>query len=231
MFDGEPVLVLCLELAAVDLHMVQLMPLPPRHLFFSEWFILLIPACPGCPRKKAVNRLCMCVCCCRRGASDPWLQCGCLLHVCVCVCVCVCVVDMVLVIRGCSVDVCCMCVCVGVDVVLVIRGCSVDVYCNPVNYVHLLPLIAPWRHLHVHCLPDTLVTTLCLSCLSVRLSISLSVYWYSLLFITACLGHWLLRAVFSRNNTPQNFMHTCYEIFCFQCFDAVGWVSGRASGP
>ena len=27
-----------------------------------EWFILLVPAYPGCPRKKAVKRLCVCVC-------------------------------------------------------------------------------------------------------------------------------------------------------------------------
>ena len=47
-----------------------------------------------------------------------------------------------------------------VDVVLVIRRGRVDVYCNPINYVHLLPLIARWHRLHIHCLPDNaLVTT------------------------------------------------------------------------
>ena len=29
-----------------------------------EWFILLVPAYPGCPGKKAVKRLCVCVCVC-----------------------------------------------------------------------------------------------------------------------------------------------------------------------
>ena len=47
--------VICLERGANDLHMVQLMPLPPRHLFMlqqnPEWFILLVPAYTGCPGK------------------------------------------------------------------------------------------------------------------------------------------------------------------------------------
>ena len=54
----------CLERSANDLHMVQLMPLPPRHLLLQqnpEWFILLVPAYIGCPGKKAVKRLCVCV--------------------------------------------------------------------------------------------------------------------------------------------------------------------------
>ena len=57
-------MVICLEQGANDLHMVQLMPLPPRHLLLQqnpEWFILLVPAYPGCPGKKAVKRLCVCV--------------------------------------------------------------------------------------------------------------------------------------------------------------------------
>ena len=54
-----------LERGANDLHMVQLMPLPPHQLLLQqnpEWFILLVPAYPGCPGKKAVKRLCVCVC-------------------------------------------------------------------------------------------------------------------------------------------------------------------------
>ena len=38
-------MVICLEQGANDLHMVQLMPLPPRHLLLHqnpEWFILLV---------------------------------------------------------------------------------------------------------------------------------------------------------------------------------------------
>ena len=56
---------ICLERGANDLHMVQLMPLPSHHLLLQqnpEWFILLVPAYLGCPGKKAVKRLCVCVC-------------------------------------------------------------------------------------------------------------------------------------------------------------------------
>ena len=58
-------MVICLERGANDLHVVKLMPLPPRHLLLQqnpEWFILLVPAYPGCPGKKAVKWLCVCVC-------------------------------------------------------------------------------------------------------------------------------------------------------------------------
>ena len=40
------------------------MPLPPCPLLLKqnpEWFILLVPAYPGCPGKKAIKRLCVCV--------------------------------------------------------------------------------------------------------------------------------------------------------------------------
>ena len=55
--------VLCLERGANDLHMVQLMPLPPHHLLLQqnpEWFILLVPAYPGCPGKRLL-KVCVCV--------------------------------------------------------------------------------------------------------------------------------------------------------------------------
>ena len=58
-------MIICLQRGANDLHMVQLMPLPPHHLLLQqnpEWFILLVPTNPGCPGKKAVKRLCACVC-------------------------------------------------------------------------------------------------------------------------------------------------------------------------
>ena len=42
-------MVICLEGGANDLHMLQLMLLPPRHL------LLQLPAYPGCPGKKAVK--------------------------------------------------------------------------------------------------------------------------------------------------------------------------------
>ena len=58
-------MVVCLERGANDLHMVQLMPLPSHHLLLQqspEWFILLLPAYPGYPGKKAVKRfVCVCV--------------------------------------------------------------------------------------------------------------------------------------------------------------------------
>ena len=55
---------ICLQRGANDLHMVQLRPLPPHHLLLQqnlEWFILLVPAYPGCPGIKAVKRLCVSV--------------------------------------------------------------------------------------------------------------------------------------------------------------------------
>jgi len=58
--------VICLEPGANDLHVVQLMLLPLHHLLLQqnpEWFILLVTAYPGCPGKKAVKRLCVCVSC------------------------------------------------------------------------------------------------------------------------------------------------------------------------
>ena len=58
-------MVVCLERGANDLHMVQLTPLPLHHLLLQqnpEWFILLVPAYPGCPGKKTVKMLCVCVC-------------------------------------------------------------------------------------------------------------------------------------------------------------------------
>ena len=58
-------MVICLEQGANDLHMVQLMPLPPHHLLLQqnpEWFILLVAAHLGYPGKKAAKRLYVCVC-------------------------------------------------------------------------------------------------------------------------------------------------------------------------
>ena len=52
-------MVIFLEQGANDLHMVCLMPLLQQN---PEWFILLVSDYPGCPGKKAVKRLCVCVC-------------------------------------------------------------------------------------------------------------------------------------------------------------------------
>ena len=52
--------VICLECGANDLHMVQLMPLPPHHVLLpqnQEWFILLLTAYPGHSGKKAVKQV------------------------------------------------------------------------------------------------------------------------------------------------------------------------------
>jgi len=50
--------IICLEQGANDLHMVQLMPLPPHHLLLQqnpEWFTFLVPAYPGCPKKRPLS--------------------------------------------------------------------------------------------------------------------------------------------------------------------------------
>jgi len=47
------------------LHMAQLMPLPLTVSCFSTiqiGFTFLVPAHPGSPRKRAVERVCVCVC-------------------------------------------------------------------------------------------------------------------------------------------------------------------------
>ena len=57
-------MVICLELGA-DLHMAQLMPLPLTVSYFSKiqiGFAFLVPAHPGSPGKRAVKRVCVCVC-------------------------------------------------------------------------------------------------------------------------------------------------------------------------
>ena len=56
-------MVICLERDA-DLHVAQLMPLPLTVSCFSKiqiGFTFLIPAHPGCPGKRAVKRVCVCV--------------------------------------------------------------------------------------------------------------------------------------------------------------------------
>ena len=57
-------MVICLEQGA-DLHMAQLMPLPLTDSCFSKiqiGFTFLVPAHPGSPGKRAVKRVCVCVC-------------------------------------------------------------------------------------------------------------------------------------------------------------------------
>ena len=57
-------MVICLERGA-DLHMAQLMPLPLTVSCYSKiqiGFTFLVPAHPGSPGKRAVERVCMCVC-------------------------------------------------------------------------------------------------------------------------------------------------------------------------
>jgi len=51
-------MVICLEQIANDLHMVQLMPLPPCcSSKIQNGLTFLVPAYPGCPGEKAVKRV------------------------------------------------------------------------------------------------------------------------------------------------------------------------------
>jgi len=57
-------MVVCLERGA-DLHMAQLMPLPLTVTYFSKihiGFTFLVPAHLGSPGKRAIKRVCVCVC-------------------------------------------------------------------------------------------------------------------------------------------------------------------------
>ena len=80
------------------------------------------------------------------------------------------------------------------DVALVIRHDRVDVYCNHVNYEYLLPLIAHWRRLHIHCLPEVQVRILIFCCSRLCLSVHPShVSGWPLVWKTwKCQGIWQL---------------------------------------
>jgi len=57
-------MVMCLERGA-DMHMAELMPLSLTVSCFSKiqiGFTFLVPAHPGRPGKRAVKRVCVCVC-------------------------------------------------------------------------------------------------------------------------------------------------------------------------
>ena len=57
-------MVICLE-RGVDLHTAQLMPLPLTGSCFSKiqiGFTFLVPAHLGIPGKRAIKRVCVCVC-------------------------------------------------------------------------------------------------------------------------------------------------------------------------
>ena len=59
-------MVICLERGA-DLHMAQLMALPPTVSCFSKihiGFTFLVPAHPGSPGQRAIKQVCVCVCVC-----------------------------------------------------------------------------------------------------------------------------------------------------------------------
>jgi len=60
-------MVICLERGANDLHMVQLMPLPPRDFLLNVkihiGLTFLLPAYPGCPGKDAVKQMSVCLAC------------------------------------------------------------------------------------------------------------------------------------------------------------------------
>lgn len=49
----------------------------------------------------------------------------------------------------------------SLDFVLVIRADRVDVYCNPYNYPIILPYVAHWRRLHIHCMSNEEVQFAC----------------------------------------------------------------------
>ena len=69
-------MVICLERGA-DLHMAQLMPLPLTVSCISKiqnGFTFLVPAHPGSPGKRAVKRVCVCVCFRQHSALWPALQ-------------------------------------------------------------------------------------------------------------------------------------------------------------
>ena len=66
-------MVICLERGA-DLHMAQLMPLPLTVSCFSKiqiGFTFLVLAHPGSPGKRAVKRVCVCMCHLQADCQEP----------------------------------------------------------------------------------------------------------------------------------------------------------------
>ena len=72
-------MVIFLELGA-DLYMAQSMPLPLTVSCFSKiqiGFAFLVPAHPGSPGKRAVKRVCVCVCVITESLANYYLFCKC----------------------------------------------------------------------------------------------------------------------------------------------------------
>jgi len=68
--------VICLERRA-DLRIAQLMPLPLTVSCFSKiqiGFTFLVPAHPGSPGKRAIKRVCVCVCTVDNGFNPVWSE-------------------------------------------------------------------------------------------------------------------------------------------------------------
>ena len=81
--SGEVLAWLSVWIDGADLHMAQLTPLPLTVSCFSKIqisFTFLVPAHPGSPRQRAVQRVCVCVCVyvCdyRDERADPVLRAG-----------------------------------------------------------------------------------------------------------------------------------------------------------
>ena len=77
-------MVICLEQGA-DLHMAQLIPLPLTVSCFSKiqiGFTFLVVAHPGSPGKRAIKRVCVCVCWHRCKMAVTWLYATLLISIC-----------------------------------------------------------------------------------------------------------------------------------------------------
>ena len=50
------------------------------------------------------------------------------------------------------------------DLIIVVREDRVHVYCNPMNYLYLLPYIAHWHNLRIHCMTEKEVSKIGVKC-------------------------------------------------------------------
>ena len=198
--------VICLERGA-DLHMAQLMPLPLTISCFSKiqiGFTFLVPAHPGSPGKRAVKRVCVCVCVChtRDVPSACWSS--------------------------------------AVTALLVwplwTWHCCAPWPLRPVINclaIALLAALLTWCVLLLVCEETRSTASCALKWQRMRQQTALARAGNCMLCVPAasCLHERsALWCTASSSSSSSFYLPNNTTVLCLQCFDAVGWAAGSASG-